>query len=369
MAATIYTPLYKSLQQMRLLVLQPSADFAAPIECSLHISDHLAEDEPYRAISYAWGDLTITKPILVNGIDIQITVNLESALHYIRDPSKPAVLWADVVCINQADDHEKSYQVALMGHIFGHAESVIVWLGQPTEDTDRVMDYTSALASMLSGESIVDSDDELTFEDHERIIDSIPALFQFDWWSRLWVIQEVRLARAAHFVCGHKRVSDQAMAHMLERATFPSTLSTVVQNLIVDWLIILLAMRSEGPEMTGIKNTSLFYLLTMFPNPKVTKPEDRVYALLSVAFDGAIFDSPDYTQSLVDVYTGVALSHYRKRQSLRFLQLAGVDPSGDSQAPSLPILGPRLETEGGKDLVRRESLLRLQGPRAFDPTL
>jgi len=37
----------------------------------------------YDALSYTWGDPTVTKPIEVEGITIQVTTNLERALRYV----------------------------------------------------------------------------------------------------------------------------------------------------------------------------------------------------------------------------------------------------------------------------------------------
>lgn len=53
----------------------------------------LLKDEPhhflisppeYRAISYCWGDPSITKPIIVDGHTIEVTTNLEAALRELK---------------------------------------------------------------------------------------------------------------------------------------------------------------------------------------------------------------------------------------------------------------------------------------------
>lgn len=72
-----------------------------------------------------------------------------ATLPKIRDKDTPAVptgrtayLWADSLCINQADVSERSHQVNLMGAIYKSAESVLVWLGpeEPSENVRWVME-------------------------------------------------------------------------------------------------------------------------------------------------------------------------------------------------------------------------------------
>jgi hypothetical protein len=53
----------------------------------------------YDAISYVWGDPSLTVPILLDGIEYPVTVNLELALRYFRLESNSRVLWADAICI------------------------------------------------------------------------------------------------------------------------------------------------------------------------------------------------------------------------------------------------------------------------------
>lgn len=43
------------------------------------------------------------------------------------------IAWADAICINQADNEEKSFQVNQMGDIYDKAAEVIVWLGHDTD--------------------------------------------------------------------------------------------------------------------------------------------------------------------------------------------------------------------------------------------
>ena len=82
--------------------------------------DELPSDEHYDALSYVWG--SDDKPNTLNMLDdetkLPITNSLYRALQRFRRTDKRRNLWVDAVCINQADNVEKSVQVAMMGRIY-----------------------------------------------------------------------------------------------------------------------------------------------------------------------------------------------------------------------------------------------------------
>jgi hypothetical protein len=83
---------------------------------------------PYETVSYAWGKMGAKKTCTVNGIRARIRVNLYDALVRFRYPYKPRILWADALCINQADDKEKPHQVAQMAQIYQRCKCVLIYL-------------------------------------------------------------------------------------------------------------------------------------------------------------------------------------------------------------------------------------------------
>jgi hypothetical protein len=111
------------------------------------------------ALSYVWGNAQETRPIVVNGIEVQVTDNLEAALQEIRrfaeSPDSleignaPASFWIDAISINQSDNAEESHQVRRMGEIFAQATSVIVWLGIADEESRTACNEIRMFASSL----------------------------------------------------------------------------------------------------------------------------------------------------------------------------------------------------------------------------
>jgi len=64
--------------EIRVLTLH-AGDVPDPIACSLQVA--MLEEKPvYEALSYTWGDPEVTRPIWVNGVEMDVTLNLEVAL-------------------------------------------------------------------------------------------------------------------------------------------------------------------------------------------------------------------------------------------------------------------------------------------------
>lgn len=142
-ARSLYHSLDASRREIRFVTILPDEDDEAQIACRLETAS-LDDDPKYAAMSYVWGDATITTDILVNGIPFPATTNLTAGLLQFRrtglglpgkqdDASLPR-LWIDAICINQQDTAERNRQVALMGDIYTSARYVLTWLGPPGEE-------------------------------------------------------------------------------------------------------------------------------------------------------------------------------------------------------------------------------------------
>jgi hypothetical protein len=113
--------------EIRLLTLNWSNDEYSPIVGSLeHVS--LIDPGPYFALSYCWGDASITRSITIGSHKIEVTPNLYAALRGVRKLTCLR-LWVDALCINQGDNEERSNQVRNMRQIYSRAKEVICWVG------------------------------------------------------------------------------------------------------------------------------------------------------------------------------------------------------------------------------------------------
>lgn len=180
---TLYSPL-KDSDEIRLLYLQPRSA-GAKIQCLLKrvkVSDHLS----YEALSYMWGPKSLT-PVEINGETYEVRDNLASALSHLRLETEQRILWADALCINQDNIRERNHQVIQMGSIYENASRVVIWLG-PSEGA--VAREPWVFSGGVQGR--LDS----------RGVQTINAFFRSEYWTRLWIIQEVLLARQLVIQCG-----------------------------------------------------------------------------------------------------------------------------------------------------------------------
>lgn len=182
----------------RLLELQPGHG-GMPLTVRL-LTSSVGVSE-YEAVSYVWGDATKTVKIRVitdNGgkvVKMPITVNCHAALYAIRKKDRTRILWIDSICINQNRVSERNHQLTLMSRIYREASQVLVYLGDSGDNSDIVMDWFVELDQP--------SDEECPPAENKMI----EALFQRAWFHRIWVLQEITLARQAIVICGDRQVS------------------------------------------------------------------------------------------------------------------------------------------------------------------
>ncbi|KAH0538177.1 hypothetical protein FGG08_005235, partial [Glutinoglossum americanum] len=106
----VYPPLDPSTDSLRILHVLPGTG-SQTIQCKLE-SARFVDNPNYSALSYTWGDPKPTKIIAVNGAKMEVTENLWNALHDLRHPDEPRLLWVDAICIDQRNTTEKNQQYA-----------------------------------------------------------------------------------------------------------------------------------------------------------------------------------------------------------------------------------------------------------------
>lgn len=130
----LYQPLNADRKEIRVLDILPLDSPDPRLKANLRVVSLL--DKPYyAAVSYVWGNQNDTRRIWVNGLAVDVTVSLKEVLTLLREPGDlSATVWADAVCINQADLKERGDQVVLMNSIYREAKRVHIWLGQIPKD-------------------------------------------------------------------------------------------------------------------------------------------------------------------------------------------------------------------------------------------
>jgi hypothetical protein len=175
-----YPPLLSGPGSIRLLRLQPHENENALIQCQL-LDAALEEDgrpHAFDALSYVWGKLNDLQSISIDGYDLRVGKQLHEALLRLRHRSSERLVWIDAICINQRDEDEKEQQIQLMARIYNQAKSVVVWLGEEAENSDRALE-----AIVLAGNGRT-----ISFADEATVRKAVIGLLQRSWFRRIWVL-------------------------------------------------------------------------------------------------------------------------------------------------------------------------------------
>ncbi|KAM0433386.1 hypothetical protein ACHAPT_004263 [Fusarium lateritium] len=226
-----YLPLDTSRQEIRLLEI---ISVAPEIVCKFQTVS-LLDNPSFCTLSYVWGDETDTQDITVNNAPCSITSSLANALEYAAFHWKAIFpdrdvgtrrLWADALCINQADNKEKGEQVQLMKEVYSMAEIVFCALDAKAPDNEMQLAF-HAIKSIATGADedgfdpvVLDSllnpkprrpkmrrvTECLTFTCQlyrhlgVTVGSAIEVFCGLRYWKRAWIFQEVVLARRPVFI-------------------------------------------------------------------------------------------------------------------------------------------------------------------------
>jgi hypothetical protein len=299
----LYQPLNYSLAQIRLLELLPGDD-GDKLQCRLRLSHSLYEGG-YEALSYVWGDSTNEmKAILVNDTIMEITLNLEMALHCLRYKDKSRTLWIDAVCINQNDHTEKNHQVSLMSDIYSRADRVVVFLGSE-DHCSEVFDYFDAISIA------VDNGSPLPTSNSSELLLAFRRLLLKPWWLRVWVIQEFALASNDPILgCGRRWTTASTFITGFDALArdfhFQDPLiERELQDVSAVSILKLMHSRAGLLHWPASKNWIDLSMLVRISRPHdSTDPRDKIFALNGLMMEPfRTVLAPDYCQSLRTVYT------------------------------------------------------------------
>jgi len=148
----------------------------------------------YTSVSYACGPRPANFGLKLIGRDWKVGKNLSQFLRQRlqMDRDSDEWLWIDAICINLANDPERNHQVRLTANIYGKASRVVAWLGPAYERSD------DAMVGLLSS-----TGDEQALE-LIPWISAVVQLFSRPYWRRLWVLQELKLAKRKDLMCGSR---------------------------------------------------------------------------------------------------------------------------------------------------------------------
>ncbi|KAI0439565.1 heterokaryon incompatibility protein-domain-containing protein [Xylaria telfairii] len=270
----LQTRLKEKNGRIRLLTIQPrqytaSRTEAPPntIHCFLRLAE-LKEHAQFTAVSHRWhatDAVDETKSVLVNGAAVPVSLGLFEVLRHLQREAEAVVVWIDALCLNHTDanEKEKSIQVAQLPQIFAAAEKTFIWLGGTADRSDEavkvlrrlteehltlsayVANWTPQLGLQLvqkilpsrfvsSGPSTTPGSKEpLELQQElESLRAPLKALMEREYWIDLWSLVELCLSTKGLVVCGshglaldHFSSAARALDHIINHLTYSKWLA------------------------------------------------------------------------------------------------------------------------------------------------
>ena len=388
------TPIITSLRRTSYLPGQTTG--ILPTISRIDLKDDAAMLLDWDAISYAWEGQQPSETILVDGQELGVTPNVMGIIKDLRRLDQRAMLWIDAICINQADQAEKNFQVSIMRSIYQNAKRVVIWLGPETffdEDrTGAALDAVSWLHSKIRTglresftslslgerpqfENLFDCyKRERNYEVREilpslsRNISQRPATpagspfetaVQCPWFKRIWVVQEAILAKVLFVQVGSRCVLWREFAIAALRFLTNSEADIALKLNSDDCYTRCFQQQYSGSTKSGI---SMIYLIEtlrkwagwsrypiapsevalMCKNCQATIPNDKIYAIIglfglksSLPMVGL---SVDYNLSAPEVYKDFVAWCIRRELSLDILAQQRYNNGKVKPSPDYPIL-------------------------------
>jgi Heterokaryon incompatibility protein (HET) len=342
-----YPTLHKDAPSIRMLKLLPPDSSQSHrikgwsgVRCELRVA-FLGDDiPPYEAVSYYWGlgpQRERTRVILVDDKRFNVSPIVEDMLLRLRDPKKARSLWIDLICIDQNNIPERNSQVGRIRDIFSQAQGVVASLGPHYTDSKRglhsftntVWDESNPayawcppLPSMPyvppppppakdRGKGVIDlilsatrgpgwfrSRPRLSSKDEDLIL----RFLEHHWFERIWVVQEVAMARTLTVISSTESFNAEVLVKL--PAVLESQDGQLARRLSeLKHFLDLLPSESRNGE-----KADLLTLLYRFRAWDASDPRDKVYALLGICTDNlnAPELQPDYQLPVAQVFERVA---------------------------------------------------------------
>lgn len=333
------------------------------IKCSLvivNLDDLDNEAVPFRfyeALSYTWGDPTGKVTIKLDGCSFEVAHNLAAALRRLRAKRGYRYLWVDAVCINQADEQERNSQVALMGLIYRTAEQVIIWLGREADGSKAAMKLIDKISDIGVEEG--DMAALLANETHRARWQNVARLFDRSYWRRVWVRQEVALAKGIVVLCGDQMMSWDAL---IEAAIFLNENTADFEPIAAE----MTRYTSGYHDAIGMdilremvlkdNQVPLEDVMLHLRQCECTDQRDKVYGALGLVGPGVNI-AVDYGLDKVAIYTDAAIAAINSTNSLNTVCAC----QNLNRGTGLPSWVPDLEADWTARKLRRTENLDTLG--------
>lgn len=329
-------PLQVSTKQIRILTLSNRRYMTADLTVET-LED--AAEAGYTALSYTWG--TGRGPWSVMRYPsgyVSIPDSLKFALRALFDLGYRR-LWVDQLCIDQASDAEKSYQVNLMHEIYKRAKVTIAYLGSGSSLSDAAIDL---LEHITGSELLLEATD---VSDHalDRLCRAWKRLLlMLPYFKRTWVLQEALISRTLLFAVNTRLVPGPTLAHIIQlimRADHGSFASgphweqpVLTSRAVPSTLAVLDSWNQLDRCSDPHAGIPIWNALRFGRSFDASDKRDKVWAMSGLSQGMEL--KPDYAKTVVETYTMVAEELLASEVGVRILEEAGLHQAQIEGLPS-----------------------------------
>ncbi|KAG4413789.1 hypothetical protein IFR04_013061 [Cadophora malorum] len=247
----------------------------------------------FVAVSYCWGDESNPWYLICSGRRLRVHRNIYDLLLELSQVRCNDWLWIDAICINQGNRDEKNHQIPMMKDIYSQADLVLAWFGPAQDDLIAAWPFIQMLPDVLRSSSrYVNGVVVLQWpEDQQPPSGFLEILRRFicvPFLSRLWVVQEIALAKTVLVLAGSFLVTwndpyDVAMG--LVSQMYLSTRHWASEPILVRMLGAISSILNIGSTRIELQRNDAPSGRDLIPLSRfhiVSKPQDKVYALLGL---------------------------------------------------------------------------------------
>lgn len=270
----------------------------------------------FIAISYTWGSTENQQTVFIDNMEQDVRRNCHYVLkqtyrYWELGQLQSDFVWIDSICINQDDNAEKALQVAFMGEIYSRAGLVIACVGPHADDSEFLVakaretaDLKYDCKAMLGGDFMCRDCQSpweawtlsLGAKSLTRLSNACQAFARREYWTRIWIIQEVAKASSLQVLCGDDMLPWTAL-HNLE--DFLTMEMEEIKSLFKKYRSLPSLDSYEMHQVFRAKKDKvpIDEVFTRFSGSKCFHPRDRVYGLLS------LIESPTDRAAILPNYT------------------------------------------------------------------
>ena len=209
----------------------------------------------------------------------------------------------------------------MMGEIYQKAQFVFVWLGhQQNPDVEKALPFL-VFAEQHFGDASVEKEHRKQFgDDGTRLIVALRTLFETDYWSRTWIVQEVILAKMLVVCCGSRQITWNSLDFWTRNTNMiftamgkpPRKPHLPVHRLRAEEVLDMKNRRETKQDfLLGLR-----FLISTNTETYCKDPRDRVYAFLSLSGTPKYAEmiQVDYTKTTAEVFFDVVKFLHEERE-------------------------------------------------------